>query len=174
MLIRRVDLDRIAAGDVDLVFRRWRRPTVRGGGTLRTAVGMLSIVAVDKVAPTRIPVVEAHRAGYESRAALLRALASRDEGDVYRIEVRPGGDDPRIALRNAASLDAADIAEIDARLARLDRASIRGPWTATVASHPTQKQRPTWTAYSRGWLSCAPRASRRPQIRSFPVATCEA
>ena len=37
MLIRRADLDRIASGEVTLAFRRWRRPTVKAGGTLPCA-----------------------------------------------------------------------------------------------------------------------------------------
>ena len=33
----------------------------------------------------------------------------------YRIELRPGGEDPREALRHTADLSAADIAELDRR-----------------------------------------------------------
>ena len=43
MLLTRATLEAIAADTVTLAFRRWRRPTVRTGGTLTTAVGMLSI-----------------------------------------------------------------------------------------------------------------------------------
>ena len=42
------------------------------------------------------------------------------------------GPDPRIALRADAALSVADRAEISARLARLDRASSHGPWTAVT------------------------------------------
>lgn len=51
MLIRLPVLRAIAAGDVDTVFRRQKRPTVRTGGTLRTAVGVLDIVSVDRIEP---------------------------------------------------------------------------------------------------------------------------
>ena len=131
MLIKRVVLDRIAAGEIDLVFRRWRKPTVKAGGQLRTAVGMLDILAVDRLPASRITVRDAQRAGYETKAALTRDLASRPEGDVYRIQVALGGEDPRIALRNRADLSDDDRAELDARLARLDTASKTGPWTRT-------------------------------------------
>jgi hypothetical protein len=34
MLLKRAILDGIADGRISLVFRRWRRPTVKKGGTL--------------------------------------------------------------------------------------------------------------------------------------------
>lgn len=131
MLIKRVVLDRIATGEIDLVFRRWRKPTVKTGGQLRTSVGMLDIVAVDRVAASRVTAADARRAGYETKAGLLRELDSRPEGDIYRIEVALGGEDPRIALRNSSDLGDDDRAELDARLGRLDTASKTGPWTRT-------------------------------------------
>ena len=36
-------LDAIRRGEVTCAFRRWRRPSVRTGGTLMTAVGQLEI-----------------------------------------------------------------------------------------------------------------------------------
>lgn len=131
MLIKRAVLDRIEAGDIDLIFRKWRKPTVKAGGQLRTAIGMLDIVAVDRIPKSRITPVDADRAGFESKAALVRELDSRTEGAIHRIEVAYGGEDPRIALRENAALSAEDIDEIRERLARLDDASKRGPWTTT-------------------------------------------
>ena len=52
MLIRRNVLESIRAGRIRLAFRRWKRPTVRAGGTLRTAVGVLQIEAVDRLCCT--------------------------------------------------------------------------------------------------------------------------
>ena len=46
MLLRMAALERIVRGEISLVFRRWRRPTVRTGGSLRTAVGVLRILEV--------------------------------------------------------------------------------------------------------------------------------
>lgn len=129
MLIKRAVLDRVVAGEIDVIFRRWRKPTVKTGGQLRTSVGMLDIVAVERIAESRVAVMDAQRAGYDSRAALLRDLASRAEGGIYRIEVRLGGEDPRIALRNSADLSDHDVADLVARLGRLDTASKTGPWT---------------------------------------------
>jgi len=131
VLIKRVILDQVESGDIDLIFRKWRKPTVKTGGQLRTAVGMLNIVAVDKVAKSKITAAQADRAGFATRAELLRELDSRDFGDIYRITVEHGGPDPRIALRENADLSPDDIAELEQRLARLDASSKRGPWTRT-------------------------------------------
>lgn len=131
VLIKRVVLDQIKAGDLDVLFRKWRKPTVKQGGQLRTAVGMLNVLAVDQVLRSKITAAEAERAGFESKEALLTELDSRDEGEIYRITVEYGGVDPRIALRENANLTAADIAELAAKLARLDKVSKRGPWTTT-------------------------------------------
>ena len=49
MLLRMAALERIVRGEISLVFRRWRRPTVRTGGSLRTAVGVLRILEVAAV-----------------------------------------------------------------------------------------------------------------------------
>jgi len=52
---------------------------------------------------------------------------------VYRVRLRRvGGPDPRDELASAGSLTEADVATITARLARMDRASSRGPWTGAV------------------------------------------
>ena len=36
MLLDRRTLDGIASGEIDSAFRRWKRPSVRSGGTLRS------------------------------------------------------------------------------------------------------------------------------------------
>lgn len=130
MLFRQTDLAAIAAGEVTLAFRRWKRPTVKAGGTLHTRVGLLAIDAVEPIDPDAITRADARRAGFPDPAAARAAL--RGEGATYRIELHLAGPDPRIALRHDAALTDADRAEIEARLARLDRASHHGPWTATT------------------------------------------
>ena len=130
MLIRRAVLDGIAEGRIELQFRRWRRPTVKTGGTLRTVVGELSVVSVEPTSVSRITPGDATRAGYASRADLLRELARfRDDGQLYRIELKLAGPDPRALLREHADLSDDDVAELTRRLARFDVASTHGPWT---------------------------------------------
>ena len=130
MLFPLTTLRAIEAGEVTLAFRRWRRPTVRAGGTLRTRVGVLAIESVEPVSEQAITDADARRAGAAGRDELIAGL--RPEGTLYRIEFRLAGPDPRIALRERADMDAGERAVIDARLARLDAASRHGPWTARV------------------------------------------
>lgn len=132
MLIKRAFLDGIAAGDITLAFRRWTRPTVRAGGTLKTAVGMLAIESVERVPAEAITEDEARRAGYPSRDALMAELDARDQGEIHRIELRLAGPDPRIALRERADLSGEELAALRKRLDRLDAASPAGPWTLAV------------------------------------------
>ena len=131
MLLRTAVLDRIVRGDVSLVFRRWRRPTVRTGGSLRTALGILRIVEVAAVEESDVSGADAAAAGYASRAALLKDLGSR-EGQLYRIAVEYAGADPRIALRRRNELPEADADDLLRRLGRLDARSPTGPWTLRV------------------------------------------
>jgi hypothetical protein len=127
MLFRRADLDSIAAGRITVAFRRWRRPTVKPGGTLHTRAGLLAIESVKPIDPARISAADARRAGFADADAARAAL--RGEGETYRIAFRVAGPDPRIALRADAALGPDDRAAVAARLARLDGASRHGPWT---------------------------------------------
>lgn len=112
-------LARIQAGEIDLVFRRWRRPSVKTGGTLRTAIGVLAIESVDAV--DGFTVKEAKRAGYASTADLERDLAPYAEHQLYRIAVRLAGPDPRIALRAAVVFSPQERARLDKLVTQLDR-----------------------------------------------------
>lgn len=131
MLLPHATLRAIVAGEVDLVFRRWKRPTVRAGGTLKTRVGVLGIDAVDVVRQADITEAEAKRAGYASLSDLKEALRGR-EGATYRIRVHHTGDDPRIALRQQSKLTKQEIADITAKLEGYDARSSLGAWTAEV------------------------------------------
>lgn len=124
-------LQQIRAGEQRVVFRRWLRPTVRAGGTLKTAVGVLRIEAVGTISERSLTDNDARDAGYASRAELLDALRGRD-GDLYRIELSYAGEDPRVALRESAELDEAAFREIEARLERFDTSKGSTPWTLAV------------------------------------------
>lgn len=130
MLFTQDDMRRIAAGEITLALRRWRRPTVKAGGALRTRVGVLAIESVDVVEPEQVTDADAGRAGRPDRSALLASVFG--DGRLYRIAFHLAGPDPRIALRERADLSAEDRAELDRRLARLDAASRHGPWTGRV------------------------------------------
>lgn len=127
MLIRRAVLEGIRDGRIRLAFRRWTRPTVRAGGTLTTAVGVLRIAAVDAVAPETISDADARAAGAPHRAALMADLDR--PGTLYRIALHWAGEDPRTALA-AAPPGRAETEAIRQKLQRMDARSPDGPWTA--------------------------------------------
>jgi hypothetical protein len=126
-------LRRIEAGEVDLQFRRWARPTVKAGGTLTTRIGVLRIDAVDRMPVAKITADEARRAGHKTLKDLKRFLARKDQGHVYRVALHLQGPDPRVALRNTAQLTDEDRADLDAKLDRLPWAR---PYLQTIAEHP--------------------------------------
>ena len=131
MLLRTAALKRIVRGEVSLVFRRWRRPTVRTGGSLRTALGVLRILEVAAVEESGVSDADAMSAGYASRAALLKDLGPR-AGQLYRISVEYAGADPRIALRRQDEISETDADDLLRRLTRLDARSPTGAWTLRV------------------------------------------
>ena len=118
----------VADGSVTLAFRRWRRQDVRPGSEFRTVAGVVRVDAVEIVED--ITDEDARQAGWPDAARLRRQL-DKVEGDLptYRVTLSWAGPDPRVALRESADLTDEDVAEIDARLERLDRASSHGPWT---------------------------------------------
>lgn len=122
MLIRVADLEAIRDARIDTQFRRWRRPTVKAGGTFLTAVGLLAIDAVDPVSLPDLTDEDAVRAGFLDLPGLLASKPLQGEGQVYRIRLRYLGADPRIALREAVD----DLAEILSKLTRMDAPE---PWT---------------------------------------------
>jgi hypothetical protein len=133
--------DAISSGAVTLTFRRWKRPQVVAGNTYRTAAGRITVDAVDVVDPARITAAEATRAGFGSRAELLGELRGTADLPTYRIRFHAAaGPDPRSVLAATVALSDDEVADLQQRLARLDRASSHGSWTADVLQ--TISQRP--------------------------------
>ena len=85
MLMRNEVLLRVAAGEITVQFRRWRRPTVRSGGQLRTAVGVLAILAVDPIELGDLTEAAARQAGFAGLESLREDLESQRGGQLYRI-----------------------------------------------------------------------------------------
>ena len=103
MLLDRRTLAGIAEGSITQVLRRWRRPSIRSGGGLTTAAGVLAIEAVEPISEAEIDDAEAKAAGFTSREAALASLDGRP-GELYRIRLHLVGPDPRLALRESAEL----------------------------------------------------------------------
>lgn len=131
----------IANGTVTLTFRRWRRCQAVAGRRYRTPGGIIEVERVDVITPDEITDPEAQRSGYPSAAAVVADLRGEPSSPVYRVQFHAVDEpDPRAELAASNALTEHDRADIDTRLARLDRASSHGPWTRAVleaiATHP--------------------------------------
>ena len=129
MLFTKQFWDGLADGSITLAFRRWKRPTVKAGGTLRSPGGFLAIDAVEIVGEDDLDDAQARRAGHADLDELRKQLGPpTDDRALYRIVFHLAGPDPRDVLRADDALDADDVAELRTRLDRLDRAASK-PWT---------------------------------------------
>lgn len=128
MIFKRRVLEGIADGSITLAFRRWTRPAVRPGSRMRTDLGVVEIDALDEV--DRVTPEDARRAGYATPDELWKELSRFPNGVLYRISLHLAGPDPRALLRDRD--DPAEAAAACRELARMDRASRRGPWTSDL------------------------------------------
>ena len=88
MLLKLALLEDINAGKVDVIFRRWNRPTVKTGGSLKTKLGQLSILSVTDMSADDVTEADAKRAGFKDVADFHRWLDTMKEGAIFqRIEV---------------------------------------------------------------------------------------
>lgn len=136
--------DGVQDGSVTVTFRRWKRRQVVAGNRYRTAVGILEVESIDVIDASKITDADAKRSGYRSAAAVIADLRGTDDLPIYRVRFHAvKGPDPRDELAASATLTDEDIADLDRRLTRLDRASASGPWTAEtlaiIAEHPARR-----------------------------------
>ena len=87
MLIKLEVLEKIKSGEITLQFRRWRRRTVKAGGTLKTKVGVLQIGSITPIGPDDVGDADARRAGFRDSAEFLQWLDTMKPGELDRIEV---------------------------------------------------------------------------------------
>ena len=132
MLLKQDTLGGIADGTITTLFRRWTAPRVKAGSTFRTAAGVVAVDSVEPVSEAAVTDLEARKAGFESRAALVSELAKYPDGQLYRIAVRLAGADPRVALRVDARLTAADVRALERKIAAMGTKSKDGPWALRV------------------------------------------
>lgn len=93
MLIKLDVLEAIKRGEVTLQFRRWSRPSVKAGGTLKTKVGLMRIGRIDEMRPDEVSEADARQAGFADVAAFRRWLDTMKEGPIFqRIEISYAGD----------------------------------------------------------------------------------
>jgi len=88
MLLKLALLEDIRAGKVDVIFRRWNRPTVKPGGTLKTKLGLLSIKSITDMSADDVTDADAKRAGFKDVPDFRKWLDTMKEGSLFqRIEV---------------------------------------------------------------------------------------
>lgn len=95
MLLKLEVLEAIKRGDITLQFRRWTRPTVKPGGTLKTKVGLLKIGRIDDMSPSDVTEADAKKAGFKDVAEFDKWLDTMKQGPLFqRIEVSYLGEAP--------------------------------------------------------------------------------
>ncbi len=120
-------------GTITVAFRRWRRSQVVAGHQYRTGQGMVLAETVDVITPADITPELARAAGFADVPTAVADLRGDADLPLYCVRFRAlDGPDPRDVLAGAATLTEQEAAAIATRLARMDAASKRGPWTAAV------------------------------------------
>ena len=138
MLIKQRTLRRIVAGEIRVAYRKWKRATVRSGGTLMTSLGQLAVESVERVELNALSEIDARDAGFGSLDELLRILEGKADGDIYRIVLRYAGPDPRASLRD----EIPDAEELELLCAKIRKSEDRSdsPWR--VAALQTIRAQP--------------------------------
>jgi hypothetical protein len=144
VLLEKRARDGILDGSVTVLVRRWRRPQATAGRVYRTVAGLIAVDEVTVVDPATLTDADARPAGYGSADALRADLRGTEGDPVYLLRVRRAdGPDPRAVLAADDQLSPTDVADLDRRLERLDRASAIGPWTmsvlAAIAAEPGRR-----------------------------------
>ncbi|HKR14971.1 MAG TPA: hypothetical protein VJT15_23100 [Pyrinomonadaceae bacterium] len=133
MLLTNKTLEGIVSGKIKLAFRKWKKPTVKTGGRLRTHMGVLAIHSVEHVSEKEVSERDAKLAGYASKADLFQELKKRD-GLLYRISLSLAGPDERITLRTQHELAGDEWDVLKQKLDGLDARSVHGPWVVKFLS----------------------------------------
>ncbi|BCG75510.1 hypothetical protein MesoLj113a_66680 [Mesorhizobium sp. 113-1-2] len=122
MLFRHQTLAAIASGEVTLAFHRWKRPTVKAGGRVRTGSGVVLIGDIAIVDMFALTEKDATAAGLPTLGALQAMLGPDNGTPVYRIELNGIEPDERVSPRNEGLSDE-DWHALTLRFARWDKTS---------------------------------------------------
>ena len=135
----------LVSGSVTLTFRRWDKPHVKVGGRYRChPIGVLEVDRVEQVRVADIDDEAARSSGFASREELVTYMRTGPGGAlrattlVWRIALRHGGDGDRVTIAMQDVLDADAIADIRARLAKMDA---KAPWTRKTLAAIEKKPR---------------------------------
>jgi hypothetical protein len=128
MLFTAATLRGLTQGRVSCTYRRWEVVRPKVGSRFTTSAGVVEVTSITRADEQQLTEREAAEAGFDSVAELLKWCSAKGNGDLYRIGIALAGPDPRIELRRTDNLDAADIATLNAKLDRMDRAADQA-WT---------------------------------------------
>jgi hypothetical protein len=103
-------------GSLTVAYRRWKRPSVKAGGTLVSPGGLLAIDSVEPIDDKQIDDDSARAAGYADRKELFGNI--RGDGQLFRIRFHRIGDDPRVAMRQRVELTEAETKSVNGLLRR--------------------------------------------------------
>jgi hypothetical protein len=137
MLFRETFLEGLRKGKLSTAFRRWAQPRVKPGTRMRTPIGVVEVLSAEPIMELEITSTDVKRAGYASRAELMQDLGSIADGQLYRIQLKYGGEDPRIQLRQNADLSNEDFEAIKEKLKGYER---QGAWTRKVLTLISKKE----------------------------------
>ena len=119
MLLSQKTLVAIVDGEIDRVYRRWKRPAVVEGTLQRTSHGLVEVIGVRQVEEGEI---DAGAAGYETTDEVLAGIRPPETGrSLYEVRVRWAGEDPRLTLRESTDLDDAALSAIESVISGIGR-----------------------------------------------------
>jgi hypothetical protein len=130
MIFKVHQLSGIKSGKITYAFRRWEKPNVKKGSTMKTALGVIRVTDVVPVKDNSITKADAAKAGYESPELLMKDLNKGTSGTIYKVKVKYQSEDPRLELREKTELSDLELQKLRAKLDRLDKT--RGPWVLKV------------------------------------------
>lgn len=111
MLLSQKTLDAIVTGEIDRVYRRWKRPGVVVGTLQRTSHGLVEVIGVRQVEESEI---EPDAAGCDTTEEVLAGIRPPESGrSLYEVRVRWAGEDPRLSLRETTDFDEAAMEAMD-------------------------------------------------------------
>jgi hypothetical protein len=98
------------------------------GSRFTTSAGVVEVTSITPADQQQLTELDAADAGFDSVAELIKWSSAKGQGDLYRVGIVLAGPDRRVALRGADELDSGDVAALNTKLDRMDRAADQ-PWT---------------------------------------------
>ena len=128
MLFTAATLRGLVDGRVRCTYRRWEVVRPKVGSRFTTSAGVVEVTSITPADQQQLTERHAADAGFGSVAELIKWCSAKGQGDLYRVGIVLTGPDPRVALRGADELDSGDVAALNTKLDRMDRAAEQ-PWT---------------------------------------------